>query len=507
MAKTLSQLKDFLTQKNLHFKTECLSEEKVQGDFLCNTMHINSRFCQKKAIFIAYQGDRFDGHDFIEHALEKGANIIIMQKPQQISFKAPVYCLIVPDIYDFIPALAEWFYNDPSKAINVIGITGTNGKSTCCHLLAQLLSIQGHQVGVLGTLGNGIWPQLNFSNLTTLDCCELNNLLNAWRELISYVVIEVSSHALAMNRVKGIKFDIVSWTNLTHEHLDFHNNMEEYFRAKSLLFTEYHWSYAVVNYDDFYGYRLLRFLYQNDLMNKVITYGHKQVSGWSPFLSLAYSKIRSKQTYVQVYLQKKLYAFKTRLLGSFNIQNILLVLGVMIALEKHYDSFLPYIPYLKPVKGRMEIVGHLRGITIVIDYAHSPDALLNSLRTLKEHNVDTIWVVFGCGGNRDQKKRNEMAKVIETESCYAIVTEDNSRDEPFWKITQDIITGFNTNKYKIIKDRKEAIEYAIKHANAGDIVLLAGKGHETYQVIGSTKYHLDERDIVNNLIVNYGEIQ
>ncbi len=473
---------------------------------------VDSRQVKAGSVFCALKGAAADGHAFIEQALRQGAVAILVEGlptvrdegPHDLYHKAfdlygnkmtataQVPILVVPDLYHRVGALADYFYDHPSKNLKVIGVTGTNGKTSTTHYLAQYLHLMGIKAAVVGTVGNGVWGRLQESTHTTPEVVSLHALLHQFvLEGVQYVAMEVSSHALSQNRVDGVHFYAAIFTNLTQDHLDYHGDMQQYAEAKAKLFGRPHLKYAILDGDDPYAQQMLK---AAGPKTKCILYS--QVQQVSPYyFAQDITHTESGQSF-GFYCDLGHAQVKTQLLGEFNIANLLASITSLMACGFEMETLTRLSSFIRPVLGRMETIRSSNLPLVVIDYAHTPDALEKVLQSLQLYHK-TLWVVFGCGGNRDRGKRPQMAKIAEYYADHVIVTEDNNRLEPIEDIFAEIRVGFcYPRKVHFLAQRTDAIRYALKHAKPTDIVLLAGKGHETYLDKLGHKTHYDEREIV-----------
>lgn len=436
-------------------------------------------------IFICLTGEHVDGHEFAEDALENGAIACIVER--RLSIDAPQ--IVVNSTVETIATISDIFYSSPSQKINVIGVTGTNGKTSVTYMLKSVLESCGHKTGVIGTIQHLIGDEVVSSSNTTPGVFELHSLFASMVKAgCEYVVMEVSSHSLAQRRVEGINFSAAIFTNLTQDHLDYHGNMENYFAAKKKLFSKT--DLAVINIDDAYGKRIAE-----DVNCKLVTY-----SALSDNSTFSAKNIKYRPDGVDY----DLVGFGTigrmhlKIAGKFSVYNSMGAAVCATELGMPIKSVTEAVSSLDGVRGRAEVVPCNRDFTVIIDYAHTPDGLQNILNTFKECPKNRLIVLFGCGGDRDKTKRPKMAAVAARLADFVIVTSDNPRTEEPLKIIDDILVGLKgiPTPYKVIENRISAIKYAVKKAKKGDIIILAGKGHETYQILGTEKIHLDEREIV-----------
>ena len=462
----------------------------------------DSRKCGEDYIFVAIRGFESDGHDFIENAIKNGASVIFYEAGIGVDFskfaRDDLTFVKVKDTRKIYSYICNIFYGNPSEKIKIIGITGTNGKTTVSYLLEKILS----NTGVIGTvnyrLGNEIIP----CNNTTPEPSELNYIIDRFiNKGAENIIMEVSSHGIDLNRVSYINFDIGVFTNLTSEHLDYHKTMENYFNAKKRFFTEIlpasnkKTKFAVINTDDDYGKKLLK-----DIDYDIITYSmeDKNADVFAESFTMDITGCK-----ITVSIDNKSYNVKTNLIGEHNISNILSVMGVARCLNLNMEQVSKSLSSKINIPGRLERVKNNRNV--FVDYAHTADALKNVLTSLNKikQNNSKIITVFGCGGDRDKSKRPKMGYIASKLSDFIIVTSDNPRTENPVLIIDNIMDGvkralkkglIEENSYRVIPDRRDAIKMAINIAKDNDIVLIAGKGHEDYQIIGKEKIHFDDKE-------------
>lgn len=460
-------------------------------------------------LFIAMPGTRMDGQDYIVEAIKQGASAVVYQAPLKKAVASALQqlnlaCVLVAvtDVKDALGQIAARFYCHPSQQLQVIGITGTNGKTSCSHFIAQAFSLLQDRVGVVGTLGCGVYPHLQFNQHTTPDVVQLQKQLALFREDgVSKVAMEVSSHALDQGRVLGTAFDMAIFTQLSRDHLDYHGDMHNYAAAKEKLFQWPHLKNAIINYDDEFGRQLLS-RYQAQL--NIYTYS---LQDSAPHPQHIYAKNIQATGYgyaVDVITPWGEGRFTTRLLARYNIANLLVLLAALGHYQINFPEALRVLEQITTVNGRMQMFGDHHQPKVVIDYAHTPDALQKSLAAIREHCQAQIWCVFGCGGDRDRGKRAEMGRIAENLSHRIVITNDNPRFESPEQILADILSGLAQPDHAIIElDRAKAIGYAIKHAAPDDVILVAGKGHETYQIINGRRYFLNDREQVEYFLNQY----
>ena len=442
-------------------------------------------------LFVAVRGACFDGHSFIEQAVEKGAVAIIGEKPG-LSKRATT--IVVPNSREALARLAATYYGDPSRKLKVIGVTGTNGKSTTAFLVKHLLERANQSTGLIGTVRYEIGERVLPAQRTTPESLDLQELLSQCVEAgCRNVVLEVSSHALSQGRASEIAFDVGAFTNLTQDHLDFHHGMKDYFEAKAGLFDSVRDNQkkeraAVINIDDPYGQQLAA-RFGKDL--PIISYG----MGARAKFRASNFKVEMNGTSYQLNAKEKSYLVRLPLIGRFNVYNSLAALAVAHAIGADIRTSVLALANAPQIPGRLEAIPAKRQFHVFVDYAHTDDALLNVLRTCRDLRPNRLILVFGCGGNRDRTKRVLMGTVADQYADYAILTSDNPRKEDPEAIVRDIEAGFKRNNYEKIVDRKEAISRAIALAQPKDIVLIAGKGHEKYQEFGDYTIPFDDVEV------------
>jgi len=466
-----------------------------------NGIETDSRKVRSGDLFICIPGFTVDGHDFAQEAVRKGAVAVIAEKP--LSVEVPV--VIVEDTSRVLPFLAVQFFQNPTKNLSLIGVTGTNGKTTITYVLEKIFRAYGQKTGVIGTIqvkvGEDIYPAVN----TTPDALELQRLFHHMnREQVDTAIMEVSSHALDLGRVYGCDYDIAIFTNLSQDHLDYHKDMEDYLRAKSLLFSQLGNSYgegkgkfAILNADDS-SFPLLK----KSTAQKVITYGCEKEAQFKA------DDIVLTAAGTEFTLQTPLGStkIKSKLIGKFNVYNMLAAAAAAVSYGIPLDTVKKALAEMNGVNGRFEVVTTDEPYTVIVDYAHTPDSLENVLKTANEFAKGKTYVVVGCGGDRDRSKRPLMANIAVTHASHALFTSDNPRTEDPMAILNDMVEGLDaSHSFEVIADRKEAIEKAIAYAKPDDIIIIAGKGHETYQIIGHKKHHFDDREVARQAIQAKGK--
>lgn len=478
----LSELVDVL-----HVKT---IESQIDVDV--SGIETDSRRVKPGDVFIALRGFTVDGHDYIETALKRGAAALVVEKP--VAASVPV--VVVPDTRRAMGFLANRLYDYPSHQLNLIGITGTNGKTTTTHFISQLLQSAKRPTGIIGTIGVKFGEQILPARNTTPDVIELQQHLR-WMvdQGATHTAMEVSSHALHLGRTRGTRFHTAVFTNLTQDHLDYHGTMEEYRAAKGLLFSQLGNDYAhdtqvaVLNSDD-----EASSYFATITPAQVITYGIEQPADVRA-TNIVYEPGGMSFT-LHTYCGDA--EVSVPLFGKFNVYNVLAAVAVALTEGISLTEITRMLPTLKGVDGRFEAVQAGQNYTVLVDYAHTPDSLENVLTTAKSFTKGKLICVVGCGGDRDRGKRPKMAKIATDLSDIAVITSDNPRTEKPEAIIADMVAGIPDGATSTtIVDRKEAIEHAIRLAKDGDVVLIAGKGHETYQEIDGIRYDFDDRKIAS----------
>ena len=504
-----------------------------------NHLSIDSRAISKGDVFVALQGVSVHGEVFIPAAIKKGAVAILSATTASdvfVEYRDETPVIFIPHLEQYLSEIAGNFYHHPTKKVPVIGITGTNGKTSCAQIYAQLSAFNGSAVGVIGTMGYGACrPHVSHNSsqdkgfqdkgfqdkssqnshasqsragqpgyslslvstgMTTPDaitaqsiCDELLHSNNVSNTLgLESVVMEVSSHGLEQGRVSALDINSAIFTNLTHDHLDYHGDMVAYGNAKAKLFEMPTINLAIVNLDDEFSHELTKKIASTV---RVISYS---IDNANADLYLDNIRYGHSQLLADLYCNNEIYALSTPLIGRFNLSNLLAVLSVF-SQQQNFSQVVASAQYLQPISGRMESVENQAGIQVVVDFAHTPDALDNVLQAVSEYVDGEVYCVFGCGGDRDQSKRPLMAAVAERYADHVVVTNDNPRSENPSDIAQQVVQGFSSNNHRVIEEREEAIRFAIHHAKIGDMVVIAGKGHESYQLVGDQKIPFSDRQV------------
>jgi UDP-N-acetylmuramoyl-L-alanyl-D-glutamate--2,6-diaminopimelate ligase len=470
-----------------------LTDAPLADDPEIRGLTLDSRAVQPGWLFIAVPGARADGRAYLAGAYARGAAAAVYETKDFVSEARYTNAIGVKDLREHVGVIADRFYGAPSRKLQVIGVTGTNGKTTTTHLLAQVLDRPPARCGLIGTLGSGFPDRLDPSLHTTPDAVSVHGLLAKFADTgTKTVCMEVSSHALDQARVAGVAFGIAVFTNLTHDHLDYHGDMDAYAAAKARLFDFPHLQAVVINQDDAFGRELIeRTRGRAQLLTFGLRAGDVRARVVEP--SVAGLALTVVTPHGETHL-------RSPLLGRFNAANLLAVLAVLLVTGMPLTEAAARLSQAQPVAGRMERFGAGAGQPlVVVDYAHTPDALEKVLQALREHTSARLVCVFGCGGDRDRGKRPLMGRIAEQLADVVILTNDNPRHEDPASIINEIATGMQTTP-SAVPDRTQAIRAALSEAGAGDIVLVAGKGHEDYQQFGDRRLAYSDRDTVRVLL-------
>ena len=459
-------------------------------------VNIDSRRIADGHLFVAMKGTQVDGHKFIAKAIEQGAKAILCEDlPEDANNQQPsnITYIQVPSTEDAVGRVATLFYGDPSKRLKLVGVTGTNGKTTIATLLYNMFRKMGHRCGLLSTVCNYVEGEAIPASHTTPDPIELNALLAKMVDAgCEYAFMECSSHAIAQKRIGGLNFTGGLFTNLTRDHLDYHKTFENYRNAKKAFFDALpKGAFAITNADDKNG----MFMVQNTRAT-VKTYSTRSMADFKAHILECH--------FEGMYLEVDGREVGVQFIGKFNVSNLLAVYGAAIMLGKKPEDVLLVMSTLKSVNGRLDPVRSPEGFTAIVDYAHTPDALENVLNAIHEvlNGKGQVITVCGAGGNRDKGKRPLMAQEAVRQSDRVIITSDNPRFEDPQDIINDMLAGLNAQQMKkvvSIVDRREAIRTACMMAQKGDVILVAGKGHENYQEIKGVKHHFDDKEVLNEI--------
>ncbi|MEA3560264.1 MAG: UDP-N-acetylmuramoyl-L-alanyl-D-glutamate--2,6-diaminopimelate ligase [Candidatus Omnitrophota bacterium] len=454
----------------------------------------NSRSVKEGYLFIAVAGSRFDGHNFVKQAVSKGARAVILEQDIPLE-KKDVSKILVPDTKKILPKLASRFYEYPSSNVKVIGITGTNGKTTTSYLSDSILSRKAISSARVGTINRRFKDKIIPAGLTTPGAVDLQSFLSRMIfDNIDCLILEVSSHSLSQHRVDCIDFDLGVFTNLTRDHLDYHRTMDNYFNTKAKFFECLSSrSRAIINIDDSYGEMLV-----NRTKADVLTYGMDSPAD----IRGKIKKISFDGTTFDVQTPKGRLAVEMKLVGKFNVYNALAAIGIALSMKVDLATITAALRDFEGVEGRLQEIKTGQPFKVFIDYAHTSDALENLLYTLQPLKQAGIITIFGCGGMRDSSKRPLMGKTAQQFSDYVILTSDNPRGEDPLEIIAQIRSGMDSQRgnYKIIPDRYQAIKEGLYRAEKNDIVVIAGKGHESYQIIGNKKIAFDDNKVVREIL-------
>ena len=449
--------------------------------------------CQEKcsnSLFFCVNGTKVDGHNYAEQAIENGAVCLVVERFLDIK----IIQILVDDVRKAMSYISSVFFKTYASKMKFVGITGTNGKTTTTFILREILMSLGHSVGLIGTEGTYINNLMLPPTLTTPDPIDLHKLIaDMDNNGCEYCVMEVSAHAIALNKIDNIYYDVVGLTNITKDHLDFFINMENYIKCKTSLFSFSHAKCGVANVD-------CKFKDLKQSSFDLITYGE------AGEINLLTDTTDLNGTDFKFIIGDKVFSAHTNLLGKYNISNLLLAIGVLYKLDFDVQQVVDTIEKIKfQVPGRFNFLDVKANFNVVVDYAHTPDGIKNILTTISALPINHLITVFGCGGNRDKTKRNEMGKIATQLSDYVVVTSDNPRDENPNLIINQIIEGLNPQKFTAIENRKTAIEYALSIAKKGDVVAVLGKGAENYQEIKGVKLYFSDYAVVDDYFAKHNK--
>ncbi|MBU3186058.1 UDP-N-acetylmuramoyl-L-alanyl-D-glutamate--2,6-diaminopimelate ligase [Clostridium estertheticum] len=463
----------------------------IKGDIDIDIKEIqyDSRKVKKGDVFFAIEGYNLDGHKYIQSAINNGAVAVVCQK--DIEDGLDIVVIKVEDARRTLAISAANFYENPSRSMKMIGITGTNGKTTSAFMIKAILEQSGYKVGLIGTIANFIGKKKIHTERTTPESLELHELFKEMVDSnVDYCVMEVSSHSLSLDRVYGIEFCESIFTNLTQDHLDFHKTFENYFNAKLKLFKLSKTS--VINIDDEYGAKAY-----NLIKNSKLSFALNNTAD----IMASNIKIHSRGSKFDLKYRESSFDIELNIPGNYNVYNALGCIAVCLNQGIEITVIKKALQKVQ-VPGRCELVenNHNLGFEIILDYAHTPDGLENILETVREFTKGKLISVYGCGGDRDKTKRPIMGKIGTNLSDFSFITSDNPRTEDPLEIIRDVVLGIEKNNFEIIENRREAIKRAIESATTGDIIVIAGKGHEDYQILKDKTIHFDEREVISEIL-------
>lgn len=467
----------------------------INRDLEFSNLTIDSREVNPNDLFFAL-ADKAEMRDrHIKVALNAGAACVLYEQNLKTEIDDQ-RLLPVDNVRKVLGDAASHFFDYPSRKLKIIGITGTNGKTSVCHLAAQALTLLGKKVAVLGTAGNGVWPELKASELTTLETIALHQQLHQFVQLgVELVFMEVSSHGLDQQRAAGVEFEVAAFTNLSRDHLDYHNNMDDYAQQKRKLFDLPIKKNVILNIDEQIVSKWLA-----DWPKNILFKTYSMFSNDTDFLMTVDTGQCLPQKFTLT-VQGECLQVSTTLIGRFNLYNILTVIAILAEIGFNLSTVMTVVPKLKPIKGRMQLIHKSARPKVLIDFCHTPDALEKALCASREICHGKLVCVFGCGGDRDKGKRPQMGRIAEKNADKLIISNDNPRTEDPQAIAEDILQGVQNQEHvQTVLDRREAISLAIQQADENDIVLIAGKGHEEYQIIGKEKQPFSDEQVVLEIL-------
>ncbi|MFA7073988.1 MAG: UDP-N-acetylmuramoyl-L-alanyl-D-glutamate--2,6-diaminopimelate ligase [Endomicrobiaceae bacterium] len=483
-----------------HLFSELPAEITGSSDIDIKGLSYDSRNISDGYLFFAQDGVHTSGKNYAAQAVSKGAVCVVSDKKIE-----NLNCtnVVVSDVSKAMSEISAKFYDYPDKKMTVIGVTGTNGKTSITYMTESVFQSLNIDIGVIGTINYRYAGTFIEAPNTTPQSVDLYKMMYEMvNSGIKYLIMEVSSHSLVLGRISGIEFDIAVFTNLTQDHLDFHKNMESYFEAKKMLFyslksnVKNNKKFAIINSDDIYGRKILESGLNAEKISYSVNDADSKCRAYNVVLNRDNSSFKIKSIFGDA-------SINIKHIGLHNVYNILAVFCICMSAGLAFNEVIKNINNALGAPGRLERVNFQTDFSVIVDYAHTHDALQNVLSAIKNLNPSRIITVFGCGGNRDKTKRSLMAQTACTMSDFVFITSDNPRDESPELIAKDVEAGakqINKNNYKVIIDRKQAIEEAVKKAQKGNVVLIAGKGHENYQIIGQNKIHFDDREVALDML-------
>ncbi|WP_018983241.1 UDP-N-acetylmuramoyl-L-alanyl-D-glutamate--2,6-diaminopimelate ligase [Salinimonas chungwhensis] len=487
-------------------------------DIRINGLTLDSRQVSRDLAFVAVKGHKLDGRDFIPQAISLGARVIMTQTDDSgahgaLEMRGGTVIVHLAELPAMLSSLAAAFYDYPATKLETVAVTGTNGKTSVVQLLSQMKSLLGERSAAIGTLGSGVyegastrWTPSPGDN-TTPDAIHMQHILaNFVLQKVRQVAFEASSHAIVQSRLSQVKTDIAVFTNLSRDHLDYHHTMENYARAKRALLKQPGLHTVVLNSDDKESVNWRAAAQEQTEI--VLTSMDQQLPDLSAYRHCLATNVQYHQGGVQFRLKSSwgTTVVNAPLLGEFNVRNLLSAVAVLLAQGERFEDVVRVLPMLCPVNGRMEVFTFPRHANVVVDYAHTPDALKQVLSSARAHTEGKVWCVFGCGGDRDKGKRPLMGEVAEHHADYVVITNDNNRSEQPATIAWDIKAGLVRPDQAIFEpDREAAIRYCLQNAASNDLIIVAGKGHENYQIIGQEKTDYNERAVIVRLQEEYSK--
>ena len=476
----------------------------LEVDKEVTNLTLDSRSIVGGELFVAVPGFSSDGRDFIADACKRGAIAVLAEAADD--YVLPFECMErpvipVPELQEKIGLLADRYYRHPSEQVKVVGVTGTNGKTSCCWFLSQLMGKLGIQCALMGTIGKGLPGQMASSVNTTADVLSTHRYIaELAKNGISALAMEVSSHGLDQGRVDGVTFDVALFTHISRDHLDYHNTLEEYAQAKAKLFSRCQHHHAVIGIDDAFSQLMLNSCPEG---GRVLTWSLENTSA---DVYASNVQLESQGISARIHTPWGEHELKAAMLGRFNLENMLAVIAVLGVQGYPLGKIIEAVADLETVPGRMQRFGGGDKPLVLVDYAHTPDAISSVLSSLREHGARKLGCIYGCGGDRDRGKRPEMTRAAVAGADYVVLTSDNPRTESPDAIIADALEGISVEeqaRIDVVVDRGEAIACAVSAANAGDILVVAGKGHEDYQEVNGVRHHFDDREQVQRALANW----